>query len=71
MLLEYILKHMLLKEKAVSMNALQEIYGRGMGDKIYQRKLQKRMEGQFGDQLIFVTAKVNNPKVVINNQVIQ
>ena len=71
MLLEYILKHMLLKEKAASMNALQEIYVRGMGDKIYQRKLQKRLEGQFRDQLIFVTAKVNNPKVVINNQVIQ
>ena len=62
---------MLLKEKAVSKNVLQEIYGIGMGDKIYQGKLQKRIEEQFRDQLIFVTAKVNNPKVVINNQVIQ
>ena len=29
---EYILKHILLEEKAVSMNVLQEIYGISMGD---------------------------------------
>ena len=71
MLLEYILKHILLKEKAASMNVLQGVYGIGMGDKRYQGKLEKRIEERFPDQLIFVTAKVNNPEVVVNNQVFQ
>ena len=38
---EYILKHILLEEKAVSMNALQEIYGVGMENKRYRGKLKK------------------------------
>ena len=29
------------------------------------------IEERFSDQLIFVTAKVNNPEVVISNQVFQ
>ena len=33
---EYILKHIFLDEKAVSMNVLQEIYGVGMRDKRYR-----------------------------------
>ena len=41
---EYILKHILLEEKAVSMNVLQEIYGTGMGDKRYPGELKKRIE---------------------------
>ena len=68
---EYILKHILLEEKAVSMNVLQEIYGVGMEEKRYQGKLKKGIEDQFSDQLIFITAKINNPEVVIGNQVFQ
>ena len=68
---EYILKHLLLEEKAVLMNVMQEIYSIGMRDKRYQGKLKKRIEKQFPVQLIFVTAKVNNPEVVISNMVFQ
>ena len=51
------------------MNVLQEIYGIGMGDKRYRAKLKKRIEQRLSDQLIFITAKVNNPEVVRSNQV--
>ena len=68
---ENILKHIILEEKAVSMNVLQEIYDIGMGDKRYRGKLKKRIEERFSDQLIFVTAQVNNPEVVKSNQVFQ
>ena len=60
-----------MEKKAVSINALQEIYGIGMGDKKYWGKSKKRIEKQFPDQLIFVTAKVNIPEVVRSNQVFQ
>ena len=68
---EYILEHILLEEKAVSMHVLQEIYGIGMGGKRYKGKLKKRIEERFPNQLIFVTGKVNNPEVLISNQVFQ
>ena len=42
-----------------------------MGTKRYRGKLKTRIEDRFPDQLIFVTAKVNNTEVVISNQVFQ
>ena len=65
------MNHKLLEEKTISMNVLQEIYGIGMRDKRCRGKLKKHIEEWFPDQLIFVTAKVNNPEVVISNQVFQ
>ena len=55
----------------MSMIVLQEIYDIGMRDKRYWGKLKNRREERFPDQLIFVTAKMNNPEVVISNQVFQ
>jgi len=66
---EYICKYVISEGKAVSMTELHEIYGLGVGDKRYRGKLKKRIEERFPDDLIFVTAKVNNPEVVISQQV--
>ena len=68
---QYILNHISLEEKTVSMNVLQEIYDIGMMEKRYRGKLKKRIDERFPDQLIFVIAKENNSEVVISNQVFQ
>ena len=52
----------------MSVSVLHELYGMSAGDSQYRNKL-KKIEEHFPMQLCFVTAKVNNPEMVISNKV--
>ena len=66
---DYIIKHIMRDAKAVSMSVLHELYGLSVGDSRYCYNLKRKIEEHFPTQICFVTAKVNNPEVVISNEV--
>ena len=48
------------------MEVLQKIYGIGMNDRRYRRKLKKKLKKPFPDQLLFLTTKFNTAEIVLS-----
>ena len=48
------------------MEVLQKIYGIGMNDRRYRRKLKKKFKKPFPDQLLFLTTKFNTAEIVLS-----
>ena len=48
------------------MEVLQKIYGIGMNDRRYRRKLKNKLKKPFPDQLLFLTTKFNTAEIVLS-----